>query len=147
MVDISIGQRQGLRWGSDERPDEKISHCPSKFDNLPSTDELTSGKAKQNISKHAQSILLELYDGLGHVLAVGGGSIQQHTTLNNGYQSFPDANRQVESNASNFLVPRIRRPEEIARSLREGGDQEATKVERFVQKEHSTGTDETTEEV
>ena len=116
------------------------------FENLPSTVEWTTGEAKQNISKHAQSILLEVYDGLGQVVAAGGGSIQQHTALNNGDQSFHDANGQGKSNASNVLLPRIRRAEVIASSIRDRGDQEATRNERIVQKKVSPSSDETKEE-
>ena len=37
--DLSIRKRKWLRWVSDEKVDEKISYCPSTFNDLPPTDE------------------------------------------------------------------------------------------------------------
>ena len=72
-----------------------------------STDEWTSREAKQDASKYAQGVLLEFYDGLGQIIAASGGSVQKHETLNNGDQSFHDANRQGKSNALDVLLSRI----------------------------------------
>ena len=50
--------------------------------------------------------LLGLYDRLGQNFAASGGSVQKHTTLNNGDQSFDDAKSQGDSNAPGVLLPR-----------------------------------------
>ena len=55
---------------------------------------------------------------------------QQHAALNHGNQSFHDANGQGEINASNVLLPIIRRTEDITSSIRERGGQETTGIEK-----------------
>ena len=65
------------------KPILKISLCSSTLGDLQSTDEWTSGKAKQNACEFALGILLEVFVGLGQKFAAIGGSIQQQTTLNN----------------------------------------------------------------
>ena len=56
-------------WGTDERTHEKIPHCTGTFDDLPSTNEWTSGKAEKNASEYAQGLLLEIYNRLGQISA------------------------------------------------------------------------------
>ena len=64
------------------------------------------------------------------------------------WESAPhDVTRQGKSNASNILLPIIRREEDVASILREGSGQETTGTKRALQEVYGASTNETGEEI
>ena len=50
---LSVRQWEGLRWGFDERVNEKISYCSSTLGDLPVTDKWNGGKVIQEAGEYA----------------------------------------------------------------------------------------------
>ena len=79
--------------------------------------------------------------------ASGGKGVQHYATLSNRHQSLHDVGGQGKSNASNILLPGIRREKDVASSLCERSDQETGGTKRALQEEHCASTNETAQEI
>ena len=104
-------------------------------------------KTKQDTGQHVKGVLLKIHDGLGQIPATGSRSLQQYTTLNDGHQSLHDVDGQGESNASDILLPGIRREKDVASDVRERSDQKTTAVKRAMQEEHGASANEATQKI
>ena len=80
-------------------------------------------------------------------LPTGSRGLQKYTTLNDGHQSLHDVDGQGESNASDILLPGIRREKDVASGIRERSDQKTTGVERAMQEEHGASANEATQKI
>ena len=145
--DFPVGQRQSFRGGFDKRIDEEIAHCSSTLDDLSSTDQWVGRETEQDTGQHVKGVLLKIHDGLGQIPATGSRSLQQYTALNDGHQSFHDVDGQGESNASDILLPGMRREKDVASGIRDRSDQKTTGVERAMQEEHGASANEATQEI
>ena len=77
----------------------------------------------------------------------GSRGLQQYTALNDGHQSLHDVDGQGESNASDILLPGIRREKDVASGIRERSDQKTTGVKRAMQEEHGASANEATQKI
>ena len=102
---FSVRQRQSLCGRLDQKIDEEFTHCSSTLNDLPSSDQRVGRETESNVGEHAEGTLLKIHDRLVQIPASSRRGVQQYATLNNGYQSFHDVNRQGKSNAPDIFYP------------------------------------------